>query len=115
MEVTIYHNPKCSKSRSALKILQEAGIECTVREYLKEPPSLQELSVLQRGFAGDLVDLVRSKEAKELGLSLTDERSEDEWLQLLVENPKLLQRPLVQIEDEVLVARPPELLFAYLI
>ena len=93
----IYHNPRCSKSRQTLALLQEAGVEPEVVEYLKTPPSAQELGQVHAALGGDVRAMLRFKEerARELGLRPDDERDTGEWLRLLAENPQLLERPIV--------------------
>jgi len=105
----IYHNPRCSKSRQALSILEQAGIDFEVVEYLKNPPSAAELDRLLTRLGMQPVDLMRHKDPlfKQLGL---EERNlnRKEALQVLVEHPSLLERPIVDDGARAVVARPPE-------
>ncbi|NVJ50196.1 MAG: arsenate reductase (glutaredoxin) [Gammaproteobacteria bacterium] len=108
-EFTIYHNPRCSKSRQTLALLQENGIEPTVVEYLKTPPSVNRLKSIVKALAISPRDLLRTKEAdyKEAGLddsSLTKEQI----LKLMVAYPKVIERPIVTRGDRAVVGRPPE-------
>lgn len=107
---TIYHNPRCSKSRNSLKLLQEHGIEVDEVRYLESPPSKEELKALCDMMQIKPLDIIRSGESlfKELGLSKDDERTDDEWLEILVQNPKLIERPIVRIADRAVMGRPPE-------
>ena len=106
----IYHNPRCSKSRQTLALLQEAGVEPEVVEYLKTPPSAQERGQVHAALGGDVRAMLRFKEerARELGLHPDDERDTGEWLRLLAENPQLLERPIVVSAGAARIGRPPE-------
>ena len=106
----IHHNPRCSKSRQALALLQEKGIELHINEYLKTPPSVAELALLCEQLGMHPLALCRTKEPmfKELGLSNDDNRSEAEWLKIMVEHPILIERPIVVYKNRVAVGRPPE-------
>jgi arsenate reductase len=107
MSVIIWHNPRCSKSRQTLALLEEAGVEIQIRRYLDDPPTRTELvaalTALQVGPEG----LVRHKEALfgELGLSLG---SPDGLLDAMATHPRLIERPLVISGDRAALGRPPE-------
>lgn len=105
---TIYHNPRCKKSRAGLQYLTEKSMEFQVREYLKDPLSEAELSALVMKLHVKPVELVRTQEEvyrKELkGLDLNDE----EWIKVLVENPKLIHRPIVEGKYKAVVGDPAE-------
>ena len=107
-EVTIYHNPRCSKSRQALELLKEKSIEPEVVEYLKTPPNASELKDIlgKLGLSPD--ELMRKKEAiyKELGLAGVSD--ENELITAMVNNPKLIERPIVIKGDKAAIGRPPE-------
>jgi len=106
--MTIYHNPRCSKSRAGLKYLEENHIEHEIRLYLNDKLSVEELSELLKQTGLKAEDLVRKQEdyyKKELkGKELITK----EWLQVLAENPKLLQRPIIQKGNKAVLAQPPE-------
>ncbi len=108
---TIYHNPRCSKSRQALEILQSHNINPIIIEYLKNPLSLEEIMTLRSYF--DLKEFIRSEEPifKELQLTLDNEK---EVLSALVTHPILMQRPIITYGDKALIARPPEKVLALL-
>ena len=110
MSTIIYHNPRCSKSREALEIIQEKGIKPEVRLYLKENPSVNEITSISAKLECHITELIRFNEsiAKELSLKATDQRSKSEWVQLIVENPVLLQRPIVIHNNRAVIARPPQ-------
>ncbi|HAU1152306.1 TPA: arsenate reductase (glutaredoxin) [Legionella pneumophila] len=104
-KITIYHNPRCSKSRQALEILQNKGFEPMIIEYLKTPLDLEQLKILRNHLA--LEDLVRTNENvfKELGLSLNNEA---QVLEAMVKEPILMQRPIVTFKGKSVIGRPPE-------
>lgn len=109
MSVTIYHNPRCSKSRQTLQLLQENNIEPQVVEYLKDTPDAQNIQSLLDKLDMSARELMRNKEAiyKELNLaepSLTDEQ----LIEAMVNHPKLIERPIVVNGDKAKIGRPPE-------
>jgi arsenate reductase len=109
MESFIYHNPRCSKSRQTLKIVEEAGTQLKVIEYLKEPPSAKELERLCTMLGVEPNDLIRWRESrlKEIGVTKRDRRSRSEWLTILSENPILIERPIVVVDGKAILGRPP--------
>lgn len=109
-EYTIYHNPRCSKSRQTLALLQEKGIEPEIVEYLKTPPSYDALESIASQLGKDPLEWIRTGEKtfKELGLSKKDGRSKEEWLKILAENPILIERPIVTTGNKAVLGRPPE-------
>jgi arsenate reductase len=112
--VTIWHNPRCSKSRGALEILAERGIEPAVVRYLDAAPSRGQLEdVLRRLGTDDPHAITRTGEARyrELGLAGADR---DALLDALAAHPILIERPIVLVGDRAVVARPPERVLALL-
>ena len=109
MSYTIYHNPRCSKCRATLALLEEAHIEPQVIEYLNAPPSVDELDDICRKLGVEPQAIIRFGEdlANSLGISSQDQRTRKEWLQLLAEHPVLLERPIVIHGDEARIGRPP--------
>lgn len=108
-EVTIYHNPSCSKSRKALALLTENGIQPRVVSYLETPPSVAELRDLLQLLGLDARSLLRRKEAPYTELNLEDAAmSEDDVLQAISSNPILLERPIVVCAERAVIGRPPE-------
>jgi len=109
-KIAIYHNPRCSKSRSALGLLEKNGADFEIIEYLKTPPTATQLAELCQKLDVGPTAIIRSQEAlfKELGLSLTDERSPQEWFEILAANPKLIERPIVVNGKQAVIGRPPE-------
>ena len=108
--IRIYHNPRCSKSRQTKALLEDRDLALEVVEYLKDPPSVEELDGLCKALNVEPLDITRTKEAtfRDLGLSGADGRSRSEWLQLLHENPVLIERPIVVNGGKVAIGRPPE-------
>ncbi|URN98193.1 arsenate reductase (glutaredoxin) [Leclercia adecarboxylata] len=108
--VTIYHNPRCSKSRETLNLLKDHGVEPQVVLYLETPPDAATLRTLlgQLGMTSAR-PLMRQKEAlyKELGLD-DSALSEDALIQAMVDNPKLIERPIVVAKGQARIGRPPE-------
>ncbi|MDA0651911.1 MAG: arsenate reductase (glutaredoxin) [Proteobacteria bacterium] len=111
--ITIYHNPRCSKSRATLKILEEKGIQPVIIEYLQTPPDAATLD----GFLGKLGmeprDLMRKGEAPYKELNLADETAHDSWdraalIAAMVANPILIERPIVVNGEKIALGRPPE-------
>ena len=108
-EATIYHNPGCGTSRSALALLREAGLQPTVIEYLKTPPSKERLRELVAAMAIPVRALLRAKEAPYAALKLDDpKRSDDELLDAMVAHPILIQRPIVVTPLGTRLCRPVE-------
>lgn len=108
-KVTIYHNPKCGTSRNVLAFIREAGIEPTVIEYLKEPPSRTELLSLIKRSGGTARDMLRAKEALAGELGLTDPKVSDaKIVDAMMEHPILINRPIVVTERTVKLCRPSE-------
>jgi len=108
--VTLYHNPRCSKSRETLKLLQDAGVNTAVIRYLETPPDAATLKHLLEmlGFT-DARQLMRRKEAVYTTLNLDDPSlTQDALLQAMVENPILIERPIAVAHGKARIGRPPE-------
>lgn len=114
-DVKIYHNPRCSKSRQTLALLQEHGHEPSVVEYLKTPPSAAELDQLLQSLDMEPRELMRKKEAayKESGADDTS-LSRAALIALMVEHPVLIERPIVVHGRKAALGRPPEAVLAIL-
>lgn len=108
--VTIYHNPRCSKSRETLNLLKSNGVEPQVMLYLETPPDAATLhDLLQMLNLSSARDLMRQKEDLYRSLNLADSGlSEEALIQALVENPKLIERPIVVNRGQARIGRPPE-------
>ena len=109
MRATIYHNPTCGTSRKTLEILRDSGADVRIREYLKQPPSRDELKRLYDQARISAREGLRAKEplAAELGLTRADV-SDDEILDAMVEHPILIERPLVETPKGVRLCRPQD-------
>jgi arsenate reductase len=109
MNIVIYHNPRCSKSRQTLALLTERDIEPQIVKYLETPPSHQELDSILRGLNMEPRELMRSKEAEYKALGLDDDTlSRDQLINAMISNPKLIERPIVVAGDQIALGRPPE-------
>jgi arsenate reductase len=109
MKATIYHNPKCGTSRKTLEILHDAGADVSIREYLKQPPTREELKQLFCKAGISPREGLRAKEplAAELGLTRPD-LSDDQLLDAMLANPVLIERPLVDTPKGVRLCRPQD-------
>ncbi len=109
MSVEIYHNPRCSKSRQTLQILQEHGVDAEIREYLKTPPDRDTLESVLKMLKMEPRDLMRKgeKEYKEAGLD-NQELSREQLIQAMLDHPKLIERPIVIHNGRAALGRPPE-------
>ena len=105
MKATIYHNPRCGTSRNALAMLEEAGADVTVIEYLKSPPSREELKRLYERAGISPREGLRAKEEAAAGLAGA---SDDEILDAMMRDPILINRPLVETDKGVRLCRPQE-------
>jgi arsenate reductase len=108
-KVTIWHNPRCSKSRQILELLRERGIEPVIVEYLKTPPSEAELTHALAALGMAPRELMRTKEAVYEELHLDDEaRTEAELVAAMASHPILIERPVVFVGGRAAIGRPPE-------
>jgi arsenate reductase len=109
-ETQIFHNPSCSKSRGALQILQERGVDADVVKYLDTPPDRATLERILDAIEEPPGALVRTddKKFKDLGLSAGDYTTREAVIDLLLEYPALMQRPVVFVGDRAVIARPSE-------
>ncbi len=103
----LYHNPRCSKSRETLKLLQDRGFDPTVVEYLKTPPSAAELAGILAKLGKGPAQVIRKKEAAEAGLDL---RSLDDvaLIQAMADHPAIIERPILVAGSKAALGRPPE-------
>ncbi len=106
--IQIFHNPRCRKSREGLALLEQHGVDFEIIKYLDNPPSFEELKAIVKKLNIKPIDLVRTKEAvwksDFKGKDLTD----DEIIKAMVENPKLIERPIVIKDDKAVLGRPAE-------
>lgn len=105
-KVTIYHNPRCSKSRQTLALLQERDIDANVIEYLKDPPDEATLAGLLKKLRLEPKQLIRSKEHRALGLPDTDDQQE--LIARMAAHPEIIERPIVVRGSKARLGRPPE-------
>jgi len=109
MSVTIYHNPRCSKSRQTLALLQDKGVEPEIVEYLKDPPTAAKLREILGLLDMSPRELMRKGEAAYKDNDLGDaSKSEDTLIGAMVENPILIERPIVLAGGKARLGRPPE-------
>jgi arsenate reductase len=111
MAVTMYHNPRCNTSRKTLALLRERGVEPTIIEYLRTPPSAPELKKLLGQLQIPAAKLLRKKEAAAAGID-PKTLSEDQLIAAMVTNPIVIERPIVISGDKAALGRPPEAVLA---
>ncbi len=104
----IYHNPRCAKSRAALKYLDEKGVFFEIIEYLKEPLTEKELATILKKLDMKPLDLIRKNESLYKENYKGKDFTEREWINIIVDNPKLLERPIVVNGSKAVLARPAE-------
>jgi arsenate reductase (glutaredoxin) len=107
-DVTVYHNQSCSKSRGALSILQERGVDAQVIEYLKTPPTRAELDRILDAIDEPPAALVRTDDDKFKALGVAKPTTRDEVVALLLDHPEVMQRPVVFVGGRAVIARPSE-------
>lgn len=108
MMIKIYHNPRCRKSRETLNLIREAGHEPEIIEYLQNPPSVSELKELLNRMGKKPLEIIRKSEDIYKSNFKGKTFSDDEWIRIMVENPKLIERPIVVKGNDVVLGRPPE-------
>lgn len=107
-EITIYHNPRCSKSRATLALIEEAGITPNIVLYLETPPSSKKIRQLLRKLGLRAERIVRSTEEIYKTLELKGRPfTEAQWCALMAAHPKLMERPIVETETAAVIGRPP--------
>jgi len=110
MDVIVYHNPRCSKSRQVLALLKERGIEPAIIEYLKTPPSYQEMDAILQAMALEPRELMRKQEAEYLHLQLDKQALPRQVLiEAMIAHPRLIERPIVRVGIRRLLAVRPKL------
>lgn len=107
-DIKIWHNPRCSKSRDAFKLLEERRIEVEVVKYLENVPTKEEIQELLKMLGMDARGLMRTKEAVYKELNLKAEHSEEALIEAMVSNPKLIERPIVIRGNNAVIGRPIE-------
>jgi len=114
-DVTLYHNPLCSKSRAVLALLEENDVDLDIVYYMDNPPDVKQLKSLLRKLGLGVRDVLRRSEEDYETLGLDDDDLADEIvLDLLAKHPQLLQRPIVVIGNKAIIGRPPERVLTFI-
>ena len=109
MSITIYHNPKCSKSRQTVELLVKQGIKPVLNEYLKIPPTVEKIKEILRKLGYAPRDLMRKKENAYTEHNLGDPSlSNDDLIEFMIKYPVLIERPIVLTHEKAAIGRPPE-------
>lgn len=106
--ITIWHNPRCSKSRTALAVLEEHGAQPTLRMYLEAPPTASEIRHVLSLLGVPAIDLIRRGEMAFKELRLSSDTPEDELISAMVSHPILIERPIIISATQAVIGRPPE-------
>jgi len=111
--LTIYHNPRCSKSRQTLQLIEQANADVTIVEYLKNPLNAEQIKTIIKLLNVSVIDIMRIKEDefKEQNLKDADDKT---LIQAIANTPKLLERPIVVKDEQACIGRPPENVLALL-
>ena len=113
-QTTIWHNPRCSKSRQTLALLQEQGCEITERRYLDEPPTAEEIRAALALLGLAPIDLMRRREPEFRAAGLSPQSDDDTLVAAMAATPKLIERPVVFANGRAALGRPPEAVLAIL-
>ncbi len=115
MDALMYHNPRCSKSRQTLALLDQRGIQPTIVDYLNQPPSVEQLKAVLEMLGMEPRDLMRTKEEAYNAQQLDDPAlTNEQLLQAMVKTPVLIERPIVIIDGRAAIGRPPETVLSLL-
>lgn len=112
--ITIWHNPRCSKSREALNILEENGCESNIVKYLENTPSKEEIQVLLKMLGLSARELMRVKEDIYKELQLQDETDEEKLIEAMALHPKLIERPVIIKGSKAIIGRPTSLIVDFI-
>ena len=104
----IYHNPRCSKSRETLQLIKAAGVEVEIVEYLNTIPTVEELKMLLMKLNLKPIDIIRKGEAIYKEKFKNSNFNDDEWIKIMLEYPKLIERPIVVKGNKAILGRPPQ-------
>jgi arsenate reductase (glutaredoxin) len=107
-KVTIWHNPRCSKSRQTLALLEEQGVTPEVRTYLDDAPTEDEIRAALAALGLKPIEAMRTKEAEFKDLGLTKDSPDDALIAAMASTPKLIERPIVFVGAKARLGRPPE-------
>jgi arsenate reductase len=113
-KVTLYYNPRCSKCREALCMLEEKGIKAELVEYLTTPPTEKELKEVLRKLGLKPMDIIRTKEPLFVEKYKGKKKTDAEWIKILSKNPILIERPIAIEGNKAIVGRPPQNIFTIL-
>jgi len=113
-EITIWHNPKCSKSREAIAILDASGCESKIVKYLETSPNTQEIKKVLMMLGINARALMRIKEELYKELKLGEEPNEERLIEAMAQNPKLIERPIIIKGNKAIIGRPPSLIVDFL-
>jgi len=113
-KLTIMHNPRCSKSREALQILEENGINAEIVKYLETPPTKEEIKELLKMLDINARDLMRTKEDVYKELHLKDITDEEKLIEAMAEHPRLIERPIIIKDGKAIIGRPPSKIVDFL-
>ena len=106
--ITIWHNPRCSKSRQTLALIEASGAEVSIRRYLENPPNLAELETARAALGLGPIQMMRSGEARFKELGLSKDSDEVALMRAMAENPILIERPILFKGSKAIIGRPPE-------
>lgn len=104
----IYHNPRCSKSRQTLKLIKDAGADVEIVEYLNAIPTAEDLKMILMKLNLKPIDIIRKGEAVYKEKFKNSNFNDDEWIKIMMEYPKLIERPIVIKGNKAILGRPPE-------
>lgn len=113
-EITIWHNPKCSKSREAMEILQGNNCEAEVVKYLEEKPDAKKIKAILKMLGITPRELMRTKEDIYKELNLNDEKSDEALIEAMAKHPKLIERPIIIKGERAIIGRPTERIAEFL-
>lgn len=108
LSVVVWHNPRCSKSRQTMELLEEKGVEAEVVKYLEVSQSVESIKDVLKKLNISARDLMRTKEDEYKSLGLKDETDEDKLIEAMATHPKLIERPIVIKGNKAVLGRPPE-------
>lgn len=114
MDITLYHNPRCSKSRATLELLEQRGVTPRIVEYLEHPPGGDELRSLLRALGMRAGELARRKEQAWTDAGLDDDADDEAVIRAMLEHPILIERPIAVRGERAVIGRPPENVLALL-
>ena len=107
-KMKIYHNPRCSKSRETLQLIKDAGVEVEIVDYLKKIPTAEDLTTILMKLNLKPTDILRKGEAVYKEKFKNSNFNDDEWIKVMIEYPKLIERPIVIKGNKAILGRPPQ-------